>query len=61
MSLGIEIRKDLVWEFDDNGLPIRPRVEKARQVAHAIGEAITTYLTVDRREMGREISEPLET
>jgi len=46
-SLGIEVRKDLVWEFD--GLtPIRPRPDHARAIAQSIAEAIAMYLREDR-------------
>lgn len=46
-SLGIEVRKDLVWEFD--GLkPIRPRPDNARAIAESLAEAISMYLREDR-------------
>ncbi len=45
-ALGIEIRKDLVWRFED-GEPVGPRREEARWIAEQIAEGITTYLATD--------------
>ncbi len=46
-SLGIEVRKDLVWEFE-GGRPVRPLPERARQIAYGIAEAVEIYLRTDR-------------
>jgi len=48
-TLGIEVRKDLVWEFDRHGRPTRPRPENAARIADSIAEAIAIYLRHDRR------------
>jgi hypothetical protein len=48
MSLGIEVRKDLVWEFDDEGRPVRPADERAMQIADKIADAIAQYFREDR-------------
>jgi hypothetical protein len=47
-SLGIEVRKDLVFEFDDAGRPLRPKPEAAEAIGEAIARGITMYLTRDR-------------
>jgi hypothetical protein len=49
MSLGIEVRKDLVWDFDDNLRPLRPNPERAFAIADKIAEGIGIYLREDRR------------
>ena len=54
MSLGIEVRKDLVWEIDKDGTPIQPKVAEAHQIADKIAEAITIYFNEDRNDMNRE-------
>jgi hypothetical protein len=48
MAFGIEIRKDLVWEFDENGHPLTPAPERALAVADLIADAILVYLYEDR-------------
>jgi hypothetical protein len=53
MSLGIEVRKDLVWDFDENGVPVQPNPKQAYKIADSIAEAMSTYLNLDRTEMGR--------
>ena len=53
MSLGIEVRKDLVWDFDEAGRPVQPNPVQAFKIADSIAEAISTYLNLDRTEMGR--------
>ena len=45
-ALGIEVRKDLVWNFKD-GEPTGPRETEARWIAEQIAEGITTYLAHD--------------
>lgn len=47
-SFGIEIRKDLLWEFDTDGKPVRPRIDQARRIARVIAEAISIYLNEDK-------------
>lgn len=49
-SIGIEVRKDVVWEFDADDRPIRPRPEAARTVAEAIARAVLVYLNQDHPE-----------
>lgn len=49
-SMGLEVRKDVVWEFDPSGRPTRPRVERAHQVAEAIAAAVLVYLNYDHPE-----------
>ena len=48
-SLGIEVRKDLVWDFDDAGHPIRPNPDNALVIADVIAEGLATYLREDRK------------
>ena len=48
MSFGIEVRKDLLWEFNAYGEPIRLRPERGLFIADKIAEAITIYLCTDR-------------
>lgn len=48
MSMGIEVRKDLIWAFDEFGLPDRPEPNRAYFVADRIAEAILTYFRQDR-------------
>lgn len=47
-ALGIEIRKDLVWEFDAQGRPRGPRPENARAIARLLAEAVALYFQEDR-------------
>ena len=46
-ALGIEVRKDLLWEFDDRGQPIRPRPENAETIAGALAEGVAIYFKRD--------------
>ena len=48
-TLGIEVRKDLVWELDAQDRPIRPRHDMAARVGDTIAEAIAIYFRHDRR------------
>ena len=48
MSFGIEVRKDLLWEFNAYGEPVRLRPERGLFIADKIAEAITIYLCTDR-------------
>ncbi|MBM74576.1 MAG: hypothetical protein CMK59_04175 [Proteobacteria bacterium] len=54
MSMGIEIRKDLVWNFDESGRPISPNPEFGLFIAEKIADAVGTYFSEDRSEMGRK-------
>jgi hypothetical protein len=45
-TLVLEVRKDLVWSFDDQGCPRGPRPEAAREIAAAIGEGVRESLAV---------------
>jgi len=48
MSLGVEVRKDLVWRFDEMGHPEAPDPERGLYVADRIAEAVIQYFTDDR-------------
>ena len=47
-ALGFEVRKDLVYEFDDSGRPVAPKPDAARKIAEIIAHAIHIYFTEDR-------------
>ena len=49
-SIGVEVRKDVVWEFDADGRPVGPRPEGAYRVAVAIARAVLVYLHHDHLE-----------
>lgn len=49
-TLGVEVRKDLVWEFSGAERPVRPRREVAWRIAEGIAAAVLHYLRVDRPE-----------
>lgn len=51
-SLGLEVRKDLVWDFDGDRTPIAPRREDAEEIASTLARAIYTYMKVDREFIG---------
>lgn len=46
-ALGIEVRKDVVWRFE-NGEPVGPSEYNARDIAQKIAEAITIFFETDR-------------
>lgn len=46
-TIAIEVRKDLVWRFED-GEPVGPREDTARDIARHIALGVATYLTEDR-------------
>ncbi|MGB0590067.1 MAG: hypothetical protein ACPGU1_10345 [Myxococcota bacterium] len=48
-ALTIEVRKDLVWRFDDEGRALGPRDDAAREIATLLAQGIGTYLREDRR------------
>ncbi|NOY26752.1 MAG: hypothetical protein GXP62_12840 [Oligoflexia bacterium] len=47
-AIGIEIRKDLLWELDDKLQPIAPRPGNARSIAQLVAQAIDHYFKIDR-------------
>jgi hypothetical protein len=59
MSLGIEVRKDLVWEFDERGRPVRLADERAMVIADKIAQAIAQYFREDRLE-ARQLREHVD-
>lgn len=48
MSMGLEVRKDLIWQFDEFGFPARPAPERAFFIADRIADAILVYFAEDR-------------
>ena len=46
-TLLIEVRKDLVWHFE-NGRPIGPNENETRRIARIIAAGIYQYLANDR-------------
>lgn len=52
-ALGIEIRKDLVWHFDEMGTPVGPRLDNIRIIGKHVAQAIYVYLTEDRAAVNR--------
>jgi len=48
-ALTIEVRKDLVWEFDGHE-PVGPNRKRAREVARAIARAVRTFAVEDWAE-----------
>lgn len=58
-SLAIEVRKDLVVDFDA-GRPVRLRPEDARFIAVTLASGIRTYLTYDRdlRQGAAKLGDP---
>ena len=48
MSMGIEVRKDLIWAFDEFGFPDHPEPSRAYFIADRIADAILTYFRQDR-------------
>ena len=53
MSLGVEVRKDLVWRFDEAGHPEEPDAERALFVADRIADAVLLYFGEDRPTVER--------
>jgi len=58
MSLGIEVRKDLVWTFDKDGNPLEPRFDQVNRIGDLIADALIQYFTVDRVEMNKNANIP---
>lgn len=48
MAFGIEVRKDLLWEFDEAGHPMQPSPERGIEVADRIADALLIYLNQDK-------------
>jgi hypothetical protein len=48
--LGIEVRKDLVWCFED-GEPVGPDEDSAKQIAHRIAQGVRAYFRHDRPDL----------
>lgn len=48
MSFGIEVRKDLLWRFDDQGRPLGPDPDRGLFIADQLADAIIAYLNEDR-------------
>jgi hypothetical protein len=48
MAFGIEVRKDLLWEFDEAGHPLQPAPERGLEVADRIADALLIYLNEDK-------------
>ncbi len=49
-SIGIEVRKDLVWQLDGD-TPIAPKPEAAEAIGQVLAEAVLTYFCADRPEI----------
>ncbi len=47
-SMAIEVRKDLICSFDDDGRPTELRPANVQKIGQAIAKAIATYLREDR-------------
>lgn len=52
-ALGLEVRKDLIWDFERDQVPLGPLPDETEHIADILAKAIFTYLTVDRRGAGR--------
>lgn len=54
-ALVVEVRKDILWEYDENRRPVEGcqglKIEGLRKMAHLISKAILTYLNKDRRDL----------
>jgi hypothetical protein len=46
-ALGMELRKDVVFELDGQGRPIAPRVEEVTRIAEVIARGLHVYFTQD--------------
>ena len=47
-AMAVEIRKDLVFEFDEEGHPVGPLLENAARIGDAIAAAVRVYLDEDK-------------
>jgi hypothetical protein len=46
-ALGIELRKDLVFELDRDGHPVAPKLEEASRLAEILAHGLHVYFTED--------------
>lgn len=46
-ALGMELRKDVVFELDRQGRPVAPRVEEVDRIAEVIARGLHVYFTQD--------------
>jgi hypothetical protein len=51
-SMAIEVRKDLVYRFDDRGMPLGPKLDSVGLIGDLIARALVIYFTEDRPSMG---------
>lgn len=49
-AVAIEVRKDLIFDYDELGRPTGEPLPSARAIAQAIAEALRIYLKIDRPE-----------
>ena len=47
-AIAIEVRKDLVYEFSPDNMPVRPKPREARKISAVIARALQRYFTEDR-------------
>lgn len=52
-ALGVEIRKDLIYDLDERGYPRASRPEVVEEIAALIARAVHTYFTLDLHERNR--------
>ncbi len=52
-ALGLEVRKDLVWDFEDDLVPLGPRADETERLGSILAKSIYTYLDVDRARLHR--------
>ncbi len=45
--LGIEVRKDLVYDYDGRGVPVAPRWDNVEQIGKLVARAVRTFLHED--------------
>ena len=45
--LGIEVRKDLVYEYDERGVPVAPRWDNVEHIGKLVARAVRTFLHED--------------
>jgi hypothetical protein len=50
-SMAVEVRKDLVYRFDDRGMPIGPRTAAIKRIGDLIARALVVYFTEDKPAM----------
>ncbi len=50
-ALGLEVRKDLVWHFKNDLVPLGPRDDEAERIGAILAKAIYTYLKVDKNRV----------